>query len=236
VVDVLEYFPEDRSFLLDTCCEPMHDQAVSVLPMMERRALNAWFRASTGVQLRQIITSDECFSWTTDPGLEFCDVEWSVAREFVRTHHRHNAPPPGWKFGKGLMSGTELVAVMMAGRPVAPNIDHRTVIEITRVCVKDLHPRDLGWNACSMLYGFACQEAKRRGYHRAITYTRPDEPGTSLRAAGFIRNGLTKGGSWHRKNRPRPNAPDPCPKQRWLRELGPAATRLPLQLELPKAA
>lgn len=137
-VDVLEYWAEDRSFQLDTCCEAMHDHAVRVLPLMERRELNAWFLASTGCQIRQIITSDECPSWTVDPGLTLCDVEWAVAREFVRTHHRHNAPPPGWKFGAGLTSGSELVAVMMAGRPVAPNIDHRTVIEITRVCVKDL--------------------------------------------------------------------------------------------------
>lgn len=235
-VDVLEFYAEDRSFLLDTCCEAMHEQAIRVLPMMERRELNAWFLASTGCQIRQIITGDECPSWTVDPGLALCDVEWAEAREFVRTHHRHNAPPPGWKFGAGLTSGSELVAVMMAGRPVAPNIDHRTVIEITRVCVKDLQPHGLGWNACSMLYGFACQEARRRGYLRAITYTRPDEPGTSLIAAGFVRNGMTKGGTWHRKNRPRPNAPLPCPKQRWRRDLGSAANRLPIQLELPTAA
>jgi hypothetical protein len=214
VVDVLEYFVEDHSFLLDTCCESMHEYAISVMPRLGRRELNAWFAASTGERIRQIFTGDECPTWTVDPGLALCDVEWSVARDFVRAHHRHNASPPGWKFGKGLTSGKELVAVMMAGRPVAPNIDQRTVIEITRVCVKDLDPHGLGWNACSMLYGYACQEAKRRGFHRAITYTRPEETGTSLFAAGFVRDGMTKGGSWHRKNRPRPNAPDPCPKQR----------------------
>jgi hypothetical protein len=85
-------------------------------------------------------------------------------------------------------------------------------------------------------YGFACQEAKRRGYHRAITYTRPEETGSSLRAAGFVRDGMTKGGSWHRKNRPRPNAPKPCPKQRWRRDLDPSAIQLPVQLELLNAA
>ena len=58
-----------------------------------------------------------------------------------------------------------------------------------------------------MLYGYACNEEKQRGYQRVITYTRADEAGTSLRAAGFVRDGrMTKGGSWHHKNRPRPNA------------------------------
>ena len=201
MVDVLEFFAEDRSFLLDTCCESMHEHAVSVIPTLGRRELNARFAASTGERIRQIITSDECPTWTVDPGLKVCDVEWSVAREFVRTHHRHNAPPPGWKFGAGLTSGSELVAVMMAGRPVAPNIDHRTVIEVTRVCVKDPHPRALGWNACSMLYGYACQEGRRRGFQRIITYTRPGEPGTSLLIAGFVRGGMTRGGSWQLSSR-----------------------------------
>jgi hypothetical protein len=236
VVDVLEYFAEDRSFLLDACCESLHEYAISIMPTLGRRELNAWLAASTGGRIRQIITTDECPTWALDPGLKICDVEWSVAREFVRAHHRHNAPPPGWKFGAGLTSGNELVAVMMAGRPVAPNIDHRTVIEVTRVCVKDLQPRALGWNACSMLYGYACQEARRLGFQRVITYTRPDEPGTSLLAAGFVRDGMTKGGSWHHKNRPRPNAPKPCRKQRWRRDLDPSATQLPVQLELLKAA
>jgi hypothetical protein len=87
-----------------------------------------------------------------------------------------------------------------------------------------------------MLYGYACQKAKRRGFHHAITYTRPEETGTSLLAAGFVRDGMTKGGSWHRKSRPRPNAPDPCPKQRWRREIGPLESSLPVQLELLMAA
>jgi hypothetical protein len=67
--------------------------------------------------------------------------------------------------------------------------------------VKDLHPRALGWNACSMLYGYACQEGRRRGFQRIITYTRPGEPGTSLLAAGFVRAGMTKGGPWQLSSR-----------------------------------
>jgi hypothetical protein len=84
---------------------PLHEYAISVMPTLGRRELNAWFAASTGERIRQIITGDEYPTWTVDQGLALCDVEWSVARELVRTHHRHNAPPPGWKFGAGLTSG-----------------------------------------------------------------------------------------------------------------------------------
>jgi hypothetical protein len=82
----------------------MHEHAISVLPALEWQALNAWFAASTAQRIRQVITGDECPSWAVDPSLEMCDVESSTAREFVRTHYRHNAPPPGWKFGAGLTS------------------------------------------------------------------------------------------------------------------------------------
>ena len=60
MVDALEFFAEDRSFLLDACCESMHEYAISVMPTLGRRELNAWFAASTGERIRQIITSDEC--------------------------------------------------------------------------------------------------------------------------------------------------------------------------------
>jgi hypothetical protein len=60
----------------------MHEYAINVMPRLGRRELNAWFAASTGERIRQIITGDECPSWMIDPGLALCDVEWSVARDF----------------------------------------------------------------------------------------------------------------------------------------------------------
>jgi hypothetical protein len=38
-----------------------------------------------------------------------------------------------------------------------------------------------------MLYGAVWRAAKAMGYRRCITYTQADEPGTSLRAAGWRR-------------------------------------------------
>jgi hypothetical protein len=231
VLEVLEYYPEDCTFTLDTCCEAMNDWAVVELPRLSRKQLATWFELSTGIKTRQIIT-EEAPSWCVDPGLSFSPVDWKDAKAFVAEHHRNNAPPPGWRFGQGLRSSGELVAVVIAGRPVAPKIDHRKVIEVTRLCVKDLFPRRLGWNACSMLYGYVFQEARRRGYEKVISYTHPGESGASLRAAGFVEEGLTSGGSWHRASRPRPNAPKPSKKRRWAKYLLKTSVPMPAQLKL----
>jgi hypothetical protein len=230
-LEVLEYYPADRSFTLDTCCEAMNNYALSELPYLSRKELAAWFESTTGVTVRQIITEDTP-TWCVDEGLTFCPVTWQEAKSFVAEHHRNNGAPQGWKFGQGLRSAGELIAVVIAGRPVAPNVDHRKVIEVTRLCVKDLFPHRLGWNACSMLYGYVFREAKRKGYERVITYTHPRESGDSLRSAGFVEDGLTSGGSWHRASRPRPNAPAPSRKKRWVKELLKTAVPRPTQLML----
>lgn len=78
-------------------------------------------------------------------------------------------------------------------------------------------------NACSMLYGAMCRAGKALGYREAWTYTLPEEPGTSLRAAGFIDMGLTDGGEHDREKRPRKPAVRPEPKRRWRRVLSGAA-------------
>jgi hypothetical protein len=74
-------------------------------------------------------------------------------------------------------------------------------------------------NACSALYGALCRAAKALGYREAWTYTMPDEPGTSLRAAGFIDMGLTDGGEWDCPSRRRKPAKSTERKRRWLRHL-----------------
>lgn len=68
-----------------------------------------------------------------------------------------------------------------------------------------------------MLYGAARRAAFALGYERVITYTLEGEPGTSLRAAGFVRDGVTKGGAWDtpaRRRRRREGLAE-APKVRW---------------------
>jgi hypothetical protein len=76
-------------------------------------------------------------------------------------------------------------------------------------------------NACSKLYGAICRAAEALGYREAWTYTLPDEPGTSLRAAGFTSMGMTAGGEHSRPSRARGPAVRPDKKQRWCRTLRP---------------
>jgi hypothetical protein len=54
-----------------------------------------------------------------------------------------------------------------------------------------------------MLYAAAWRAAKALGYKRLITYVLADEPGTSLRAAGWKVIGESAGGTWNRASRPR---------------------------------
>ncbi len=91
----------------------------------------------------------------------------------------------------------EIVGVAIVGRPVARMAANGWTAEVTRVAT------DGTKNACSFLYGASWRAAKAMGYVRCITYTLPEEGGTSLRAAGWRCLGEMGGGTWTRKSRPR---------------------------------
>jgi hypothetical protein len=93
-------------------------------------------------------------------------------------------------------------------------LDNGMTVEVTRLTVKEGHP-----NGCSMLYSAAARAAKAMGYHRIITYILESEPGTSLKAAGWINKGRAGGGSWSREDRPREDKSPIEWKQRWELEL-----------------
>jgi hypothetical protein len=75
--------------------------------------------------------------------------------------------------------------------------DNGWTLEVNRVAT-DGTP-----NACSALYGAAWRATKALGYKRLITYTLPEEGGSSLRGAGWKCLGEAGGGSWSCKSRPR---------------------------------
>ena len=59
-------------------------------------------------------------------------------------------------------------------------------------------------NANSKLYGAAVRACKSMGYLKVLTYTLPSESGSSLRAVGFVNDGLTQDmAGWDRPNRSR---------------------------------
>lgn len=143
--------------------------------------------------------------------LELRPCDFHTAQEFVRENHRHNKPPVGHKFSIACYDGEKLCGVCMVGRPVSRVLDDGLTLEVSRCCT------DGTKNACSMLYGAAWRAAKALGYKRIMTYTRADEPGSSLRASGWVESRHTVGHSWNCPSRQREEQ-EIIDKIRWIKE------------------
>lgn len=134
--------------------------------------------------------------------LHLVPVAQRTARECVTRWHRHNGAPAGdvIRVGAATADGV-LVAVGMAGRPVARHLDDGVTLEVTRVS------SDGTRNATSMLYAALTRAAFALGYTRVITYTQAGESGSSLRAAGWrvLAQRPARGG-WSSVSRPRDDA------------------------------
>ena len=144
--------------------------------------------------------------------LEIVPVSLKEANAFVEQHHRHHKPVVGHKFSVGCTDGENIVGVAIVGRPVARYLDDGWTLEVNRLCT------DGTKNACSFLYAAAWRAARAMGYHKLITYILDNEPGTSLRAAGWKCVGQAGGLRWTGKRRPEV---DLCPAQMKLRwEIG----------------
>ena len=149
---------------------------------------------------------------------ELFPITLRAANEFIKENHRHNDAPQGHKFSIGLKENNRLIGVVIVGRPLARRKDDGYTAEVTRCCVLDNER-----NANSKLYAAALRSAKAMGYHRAITYTLPEESGASLRAVGFTPDGLTAASpnGWNMPSRPR-RVPAKYPhgeKKRWIKHL-----------------
>lgn len=159
--------------------------------------------------------------------LELRPVTLEEARRFVAEHHRHNDPPVTWKFGVGVESEGQLVGVAMAGLPKARALMDGHTLEVNRTCTLGAR------NANSLLYGAIARAAKALGYHRLVTYTLAEEPGSSLRGAGWQKDGdVPARETWDTPSRPRQEVNlfgertrPTGPKTRWVKLLidGPGA-------------
>lgn len=123
--------------------------------------------------------------------LELQPITFRECCEFILQHHRHHLPPQGYKFGIAVNDSEKIVGVITIGRPVSRMLDDGFTAEVTRCCT------DGTKNAASMLYGAAQRACRAMGYRRVITYTLKDEPGTSLKAAGWTALYQTPGKSWN---------------------------------------
>jgi hypothetical protein len=120
------------------------------------------------------------------------------------------------KFCIGVMADDGRVCgAAITGRPVARLLDDGMTLEVNR-CVTDGTP-----NACSALYGAVARVAKAQGFARVYTYTRIDEPGSSLRAAGWkLDDPAIRARSWNMPGRVRIDKTEIIGRQRWLWESG----------------
>lgn len=143
--------------------------------------------------------------------LELQPIEWQEALTFIDRHHRHHAPPQGWKFGVAVHDGSKIVGVITVGRPVSRKIQESDMLtlEVTRCCT------DGTYNACSILYAAAWKTTQGLGYKRLITYILKTETGSSLKAVGWKKTADTKAQTWNRESRPRIDKIKPQDKERW---------------------
>jgi hypothetical protein len=143
--------------------------------------------------------------------LELVPLDWSTARLFCRSWHRHHPkPPPGHKWLHGVASGGVLVGVAIVGRPVARHFDDGRTVEVNRTITDGYR------NANSMLYGAVARAAFALGYVRVVTYTEESESGASLRAAGYriVAERPARRG-WDTPSRPRERGRDEMPRTLW---------------------
>lgn len=123
--------------------------------------------------------------------MKLIHVELGEANDFVAELHRHHKPVTGHRFSLGCDTFLGLVGVAIVGRPVARAFDHRTHLEVLRLCT------DGTKNACSFLYSAAARAGNALGYRRIQTYVLGSETGISLKATGWLQGHVVKGRDWN---------------------------------------
>lgn len=148
----------------------------------------------------------------TQARLTVIPLTLETANEGIRRWHRHHKVVTGHRFSLGVIDEYKVLrGVLTAGRPVARLLDQDLILEVNRLAT-DGCP-----NACSALYGAARRAAKAMGYAQIITYILDTEPGTSLKAAGWIlANSKAGGGKWSSSSRIRNDVHPLGFKQLWI--------------------
>lgn len=155
-------------------------------------------------------------------------LELKDLNALVASLHRHHKPVQGHRFSIGLEHDGKMIGGVSVGRPTARMTDQRGVLEVTRL-VTDGTP-----NACSFLYAAAARVGKELGYRRIQTFILATEPGTSLRAAGWLMDRESGGGDWTRVSKPNRRQDQPQgPKHRYSKTLNAARS---LDEALPSVA
>lgn len=143
IADFFEYFPEDRSWMWDTCCEGMQQElnddlnhAFSLPPSQRRKylkTLTRWFDMY-GIPCRNLFS--DMGHAEIDYGLTLNTLPIADACAFVAEHHDHNEAPKFARWAHGIWNGPDLVGVAVVGNPVARMIATREpkTMEVVRMC------------------------------------------------------------------------------------------------------
>jgi len=141
----------------------------------------------------------------------------SQANEIVESFHRHHKRAQGHRFSILARDNNdnEIAGIAIVGRPVARMCDKDFTAEVTRLCVHDGRP-----NACSFLYASAARICKEMGFRKIQTYILDEEPGTSLKASGWVKEAESPGGQWkHTDGKERRTDQPTGKKSRWAKIL-----------------
>jgi hypothetical protein len=136
-------------------------------------------------------------------------VTLKEANAFIVAYHRHHKPiNNGYRFCLGVADDGRLCGVAIGGNPLSQYLKNGLTAQVWLFSWSE-NPMEIGLtaevrrtctdgtrNANSMLYGACQRAAKAMGFKRLITYTFKEESGASLRAVGWINEGLHGGGSW----------------------------------------
>lgn len=149
--------------------------------------------------------------------LRIVPVELKDANAFIEANHRHHKRVQGHRFSLGCIDTEGILrGVAVVGRPVARYVNHKEVLEVTRLCT------DGTVNACSCLYGASARAGKALGYKSIQTYILDEESGISLLASGWINVGIFGGGEWKCRGRENRRTDQPTGKKlKWIKVLNP---------------
>ena len=149
--------------------------------------------------------------------LSVVPIELSDANQAIAAWHRHHQPCVGHRFSLGVVDESGVLhGAAVVGRPVARLAGNPAkVLEVTRLVT------DGTKNCCSMLYAASARTGREMGFERIQTYVLAnEETGISLKASGWICEGLAGGGKWkHSDGKPRRTDQPIGMKMRWAKQL-----------------
>jgi hypothetical protein len=151
-------------------------------------------------------------------GLQVRPLTVKQALKWCRTTHRRL---PALQGGMWCIAGERdgvLVGVAIVGRPTARLLDNGRRLQVLRVATLPGDASESGHKgANSILYAACARAGRAMGATDMWTYIHDDEPGTSLRAAGWIKDPVpSPGGEWSRPSRRRSPAVEAGHKIRWF--------------------